>query len=88
MLEKIKYILHEEKLLWQDKRSLNNRDTIFGVIMMIMFYGELAVYLFCWNEIENFALTLSTLQLVLFAGFIMLSPVVLMFEMIIHLRPQ
>ncbi len=38
MLEKVKKAWNSEKLLWQGKRELTNRDNIIGLILYILFW--------------------------------------------------
>ena len=87
MLNSIKHILNEEKLLWQGKRELNKMDKIFGWIMFILFWLEIYFYLFYWYKIELLFQSLSYLPYgVLFSGVIVISPIIFMSEMFVHLR--
>lgn len=87
MSNKIKEILHNEKLLWQAERDLTKTDLIIGIISCIIFFVSLLTYTLHWDKIENLINSVplfeGLLLIILFLGI----PFAIFGIMMIHLEP-
>ena len=85
MLEKVKQIIEDERLLWQAERQPTKKDKIFGcflLVVLFLFTCFLIFYLKPFAEyIERFPAWVQFLS----AGFIMLFPILTFGSAIIHI---
>lgn len=85
MLNKIKEILHNEKLLWKAERQPTKKDKIFGYFLFIPFCLSLYFLLFCLNEFSTYMEKFPVYVQLLSAAAIIIIPILLCGSSIIHI---
>lgn len=88
MPESIQTIINNEKLLWKGKKYPSKRDTVFGIILIIVFAILSILCIFYWNDFINYVSKYSTFIQFVIAILVLETPILLLGTAIIHIVPD
>ena len=85
MLEKVKKIIEDEKLLWQAERQPAQKDIIFGCFLLVVLFLFGFSLTFYFEPLAEYMGRFPAWVQFLSAGFIMLFPILTFGSAIIHI---